>query len=80
MSVYTVVDMKHGHWHVLLDKEGPLLTTFNTPFDRYAFNRLPFGVNSAAEVFQKRVEEIFGDLNVAIYFDDQYFDDSSRPR
>ena len=70
MKIFTILDMKHGYWHVPLDKESRLLTTFNTPFGRFAFNRLPFGVNSAAEVFEKRVEEIFGDLNAAIYFDD----------
>lgn len=70
MKIFSIMDMKHGYWHVPLDKESQLLTTFNTPFGRYAFNRLPFGVNSAAEVFEKRVEEIFGDLNVSIYFDD----------
>lgn len=69
-KVFTILDMKHGYWHVPLDEESRLLTTFSTPFGRYSFNRLPFGVNSAAEVFEKRVEEVFGDLNVAIYFDD----------
>jgi hypothetical protein len=70
MRVFSILDMKHGYWHVPLDEASRLLTTFNTPFGRYCFNRLPFGVNSAAEVFEKRVEEIFGDLNVSIYFDD----------
>ena len=70
MNIFTIVDMKHGYWHVPLDYDSQLLTTFNTPFGRYCFKRLPFGVNSAAEVFEKRVEEIFGDLDVAIYFDD----------
>jgi hypothetical protein len=31
---------------------------------------LPFGIISSAEVFEKRVEKIFGDLDVCIYFDD----------
>jgi hypothetical protein len=70
MKIFTIMDMKHAYWHVPLDRNSRLLTTFNTPFGRYCFKRLPFGVNSAAEVFEKRVEEIFGDLNVAIYFDD----------
>ena len=70
MKIFSIMDMKHGYWHVPLDPESRLLTAFNTPFGRFAFNRLPFGVNSAAEVFEKRVEEIFGDLNVSIYFDD----------
>lgn len=70
MSIFTIVDMKSGYWHVPLDRPSQLLTTFNTPFGRYCFTRLPFGINSSAEVFEKRVEEVFGDLDVCIYFDD----------
>lgn len=70
MTTFTIVDMKNGYWHVPLDKKSQLLTTFNTPYGRYCFKRLPFGINSAAEVFEKRVEEIFGDLDASIYFDD----------
>ena len=64
------MDMKHAYCHVPLDKKSQLLTTFNSPFGQYCFKRLPFGVNSAAEVSEKRVKNVFGDLNMAIYFDD----------
>ena len=70
MKTFTIMDMKHAYWHVPLNRRSHLLTTFNTPFGRRCFLRLPFGIVSSAEVFEKRVEEIFGDLNVAIYFDD----------
>ena len=46
------------------------MTTFNTSFGRYCYKCLPFGINSSGEVFEKRVEEVFGDLYVSIYFDD----------
>ena len=32
--------------------------TFITPFGRYGFNRLPFGIASAPEHFQKQMEAI----------------------
>lgn len=70
MKFFTIVDMKHGYWHVPLTQSSSLLTTFNTPFGRYCYNRLPFGLRSSAEVFEKRVEQVFGDLPVSIYFDD----------
>lgn len=42
--------------------------TFNTPLSRYIFKRLPFGVSSAPEVFQKciaqRLEDLEGVVNV----------------
>lgn len=67
---FSIVDMKHGYWHVPLEANSSYLTTFNTPFGRYRFLRLPFGLHSSAEVFEKRVEQIFCDLDVCIYFDD----------
>ena len=41
------------------------LTTFITPHGRFCFNRLPFGISSAPEVFQRTMSEILGDLEGA---------------
>ena len=54
-----------------LDAQSSKLCTFNTSFDCYSMHRLPFGLSSAPEVFQKRNLQIFGDIpNVHIVFDD----------
>ena len=45
-----------------LDDESQQLTTFNSPFGRYCFTRMPFGIKSAQEIFQKRMTQNFGDL------------------
>ena len=34
-------------WQVVLDEPSSYLTTFNTPFGRYRWKRMPFGINSA---------------------------------
>ena len=44
------------------EEESQLLTTFNTEFGRYCYKRMPFGIKSAQEVFQKRMSQSFGDL------------------
>jgi hypothetical protein len=41
---FSLVDTKKGYWHVELDDESSHLCTFNTPFGRYRFKRLPFGI------------------------------------
>ncbi len=70
-KLFTVLDLKDGFWQVPLDSESSKLCTFNTPHGRYKFNRMPFGIASAPEVFQKRNERLFGDINgVEVYFDD----------
>ena len=45
-----------------LDDESTLLTTFNTPYGRYCFRRLPFGLVSAQDLFQMKVDQTFEGL------------------
>ena len=61
-SVFTILDARSGYWNVKLDDESKLLTTFNTPYGRYCFRRLPCGLISAQDVFQKKVDQTFEDL------------------
>ena len=56
------LDASHGYWQIPLDSDSQLLTTFNSPFGRYYYMRMPFGIKSAQEVFQKRMHQCFGDL------------------
>ncbi|CAC5408403.1 unnamed protein product [Mytilus coruscus] len=56
------LDCNNGYWQLRMDKESQLLTTFNSPFGRYCFLRMPFGIKSAQEVFQKRVSRLFENL------------------
>ncbi|KAE8284596.1 Retrovirus-related Pol polyprotein from transposon 17.6 Protease [Larimichthys crocea] len=48
-------DAKSGFWQIPLSKDSSLLTTFISPFGRYHYNRLCFGISSAPEHFQKRI-------------------------
>ena len=54
-KVFTTVDLRSGFWHCVLDEESSMLTTFNTPYGRYRWLRLPFGLSVSPEIFQKRV-------------------------
>ncbi|KAK7113619.1 hypothetical protein V1264_012874 [Littorina saxatilis] len=56
---FTKLDAKCGYWQLKLAEESSYLTTFNTPFGRYRFTRLPFGVISAQDDFQRKMDEIF---------------------
>ena len=57
-KVFTIMDVKNGFWHVNLDEESSYLTTFQTPFGRYRWRRMPFGISSAPEVFQRKMHEL----------------------
>ena len=52
-------------------KESMLLTTFSTPFGRYRWTRLPFGISADSEILQKRLHQALeGLLGVACIADD----------
>ena len=57
-KVFSVLDAKSGFLQIKLNYESSLLTTFNTPQGRYRCFRLPFGVKSAPEIFQKALDRM----------------------
>jgi hypothetical protein len=70
-KIFTVIDMSNCYWHKKLDEESSYLCVFNTPFGRYKFNRMPFGICSASDVAQKMVDDEFSDIPgaLAVYDD-----------
>ena len=69
--VFSVLDANSAFWQIHLNKKCADLTTFNTPFGRYRFLRLPFGLNSSAEVFAKRFHQAFEKVpGVETYMDE----------
>ncbi|GBM50176.1 hypothetical protein AVEN_50070-1 [Araneus ventricosus] len=52
-------------------EESSKLCTIATPFGIYKFCRLPYGLTSSPEVYQKTIENIFTGINgILIYIDD----------
>lgn len=70
-SVFSKLDAASGFWQIPLDRETAKLTTFITPFGRYFFTHLPFGISSAPEIFQRIMTEILVNIpGVVCYYDD----------
>ena len=57
---FTVKDAMSGFWHVLLDFRSSPLTTFNTPWGKYRWLRMPFGLKVSGDVFQERLDRVLG--------------------
>ena len=62
-TMFSIVDLKEHFLQVELDKESSKLTVFHTPWDRYRFHRMPFGITLALEIFQMKLDQNFGGLN-----------------
>ncbi|GFO30891.1 Pol polyprotein [Plakobranchus ocellatus] len=70
-KIFTKLDARSGFWQMPLDQQSRFLTTFLTPFGRFCMNRLPFGISSAPEIFQRRMSEILRDIDgVICHMDD----------
>ena len=70
-KVFTVLDAKSGFWQIKLDEKSSYLTTFQTAFGRYRWLRMPFGIASAPEIWQRNGHQIIEGLNgVEVIADD----------
>ena len=64
-KVFSKIDAKSGFLQIKLDYESSLLTTFNTPIGRFRWLRLPFGIKSAPEIFQRIMDNMLEDIDGA---------------
>ena len=70
-TVFSRLDANSGFWQIPLSDDSRLLTTFITPFGRFCYNKLPFGISSAPEHFQMRMSKILSGLQgVVCHMDD----------
>ena len=65
-KLFTKLDAKNGYWNVKLDEESSFLTTFNTPFGRYRFLRLPFGLKVSQDIFQCLMDDAYQNCHGAV--------------
>ena len=68
---FTVLDLASGYWQVELDEESQLLTSFVTPWGRFAYTRATMGLAPAGDVFCHRTDMIFSNCqNLSKVVDD----------
>ena len=62
VTVFSKLDANSGFWQIPLSETSCPLTMFITPFGRYHFNKHPFGISCAPELFQRRMNTILQGL------------------
>ena len=60
---FSILDARSGYWQVTLDKESSRLCTFSTPWGKFRWNRLPFGLICSGDAFQEKMDTVFGQLD-----------------
>ena len=53
VKVFSKADLKDGFSQIQLDEESSKLTTFQNPWDRYRYLRMPFQISPSPECFSK---------------------------
>ena len=61
-KVFFKFDARSGYWSIVLSHKASLLTTFQTPFGRYGFLRLPYGLRMAQDEFISKMDQCLEDL------------------
>ncbi|UYV63307.1 K02A2.6-like [Cordylochernes scorpioides] len=58
---YTVLYVKSAYWHIPVANECRDLLVMTTPFGKFRYNRLPFGLKISAQIFVEKMTNIFRD-------------------
>ena len=70
-TVFSKLDCNKGFHQVPLAEESQELTTFITPFGRFCYTRLPFGISSGPEIFHREMTHILAGVpGVIVDIDD----------
>ena len=76
---FTVVDAREAFYHIPLESRSSYLTTFGTPFGRYRYLRMPMGLCSSSDVYQRAIEQLLEGLPCHVIMDDILITGSTEP-
>ena len=69
-KVFSTIDLRSGYHHIALGKSSRAKTAFVTPFGKYKFLMVPFGLAQAPAYFQLLMNKVLKGLKFAMtYFD-----------
>ena len=71
-KIFSTLDLRSRYFHINLDEESKAKTAFLTPFGKYEFNSVPFGLAQAPAYFQQLISMVLQDCRdfVMAYLDD----------
>ena len=71
-KIFSALDLASGYYRIELGKALQAKTAFVTPFGKWEFNMVPFGLTQAPAYFQALISKVLEGLNhfVIAYLDD----------
>ena len=79
-TYFTTLDLCAGYHHIPLDKSSITKTAFNSPFSKYVYLKVPFGLAQALAYFQELMTGILKDFPFAIAYLDGIIIFSKTPQ
>ena len=71
VEIFSKLDLSGAYLQILVEEECSKLLTINTHKGLYKFNRFPFGIKVAPNIFQQIIDTMFFGLDCAqTYLDD----------
>ena len=70
---FTTLDLCAGYHHIDLDEDTIKKTAFVTPFGRYNYLEVPFGLAQAPSYFQNLMNKVLNGLNFTLAYLDDIF-------
>ena len=62
-KIFTTLDLCSGYYHIALDIKSKAKTAFFTPFGKYKFNAVPFGLAHTTAYFQQLISIVLQDCS-----------------
>ena len=68
---FSTINLRSGYYHIALGKDSRAKTAFVTPFGKYEFLQVPFGLAQAPAYFQHLMNQVLDNCSFAMtYLDD----------
>ena len=64
--IFSTLDLRRGYYKIALDEESRAKTAFVTPFGKWQFNMVPFGLRQVPAYFQALLAKVLRGLDFAI--------------
>ena len=65
---FSTIDLRSGYYHIALGKDSRAKTAFVTPFGKYKFLQVPFGLAQAPAFFQHLMNKVLDNCPFAMTY------------